>query len=98
MAGMARLRGLAAVLLVACLAPLGCVVWPAGAGPGSSPVPLAEALALRDRGEAVLIDVRSRDQYAEGHIPGAVNMAASQIEGQAVAIRRMGRLPILYCG
>ena len=61
-------------------------------------MPLAEALERRDRGEAVLVDVRSPDAYAEGHIPGALNIPASEIEGQAVAIRKMGRLPILYCG
>ena len=65
---------------------------------GAGAMPLADALALRDRGEAVLIDVRSREAYAEGHIPGALNIAGNAIEGQAAAIRRMGRLPILYCG
>jgi len=80
------------------LAGLGCVVWPQGAGPGAAPVPLAEALALRDRGEGVLIDVRSRAAYAAGHLPGALHIASTEIEGQAAAIRRMGRRPILYCG
>ncbi len=87
---------------LACLASLvtvpGCVVWPQGAGPAATPVPLAEALALRDRGEAVLVDVRSREAYAEGHLPGSVNIPASQVEERAAEIRRMGRLPILYCG
>ena len=84
--------------LAAALPALGCVVWPAGAGPGAAPMPLAEALSLSDRGVAVLIDVRSRDQYAEGHIPGALNIPGSQIEGRAGELRRLGRLPILYCG
>jgi hypothetical protein len=89
-----RLAALAAL----CLSPLACVVWPEGTGPAATPVPLAEALALRDRGEAVLVDVRSREAYAEGHLPGAVNIPASQVEERAAEIRRMGRLPILYCG
>jgi rhodanese-related sulfurtransferase len=54
-------------------------------------------MALRDRGEAVLIDVRSPDLYAEGHIPGALNFPGSKIEGRAAELRRMA-LPILYCG
>ena len=74
----------------------GCVVWPEGGGPGASPVPLVAALALRDRGEAVLIDVRSREDYARGHLPGALNIAANEIEGDVAAIRRMDRTPILY--
>jgi len=86
------------VALVAALAGLGCVVWPAGAGPGAAPVPIAEALALRDRGEAVIVDVRSPDLYAEGHVPGALNVPGSQVEGRAAELRLTGRLLILYCG
>jgi rhodanese-related sulfurtransferase len=61
-------------------------------------MPLAEALQRRDRGEAVLIDLRSRQGYAAGHIPGALNITSGEIEGRAAEIRRMGRLTILYCG
>jgi hypothetical protein len=95
---MLRLAPRLAALVALSLAPLSCVVWPEGAGPGAAPVPLDEALVLRDRGEAVLVDVRSREAYAEGHLPGAVNIPASQVEERAVEIRKMGRLPIFYCG
>jgi rhodanese-related sulfurtransferase len=61
-------------------------------------VGLDEALRLQDRGEAVLIDVRSPQAYAAGHIPGARNVAAGEIEARSAEIRRMGRLAILYCG
>ena len=91
-------RSVALVAALAGLGCVGCVVWPAGAGPGAAPVPIAEALALRDRGEAVIVDVRSPDLYAEGHIPGALNIPGSQIGERAAELRRMGRLPILYCG
>jgi rhodanese-related sulfurtransferase len=46
----------------------------------------------------VLIDVRSRESYAEGHVPGSLSIPSSEIEERAVEIRKMGRLPILYCG
>jgi len=85
-------------LLLVTLAAAGCVVWPQGAGPEAAPMPLAEALQRRDRGEAVLVDVRSREAYAEGHVPGALNIPSSEIEGRGAEIRRMDRLPILYCG
>ena len=61
-------------------------------------MPLAEALERCDRGEAMLIDLRSRAAYAAGHIPGALNIGSDAIEGRAAEIRRMGRLPVLYCG
>jgi hypothetical protein len=95
---MARLAIRIAFLLALAFVPTACVLWPEGSGPGAPEMPLAEALARRDRGEAVLIDVRSREAYAQGHIPGALNIPAHEIDGQAVEIRRMGKQPILYCG
>lgn len=95
---MTRLSGSLGLPLGLALAALGCVVWPEGAGPDARTMPIGEALALRDRGEAVLIDVRSHEAYAEGHIPGALNIASNQIEAQVPHIRKLSRLPILYCG
>ncbi len=76
----------------------GCVVWPEGTGPSAAPMPLDEALARRDRGEAVIIDVRSARFFAEGHIPGAISIPAAEIPSRIAEIRRLGKLPILYCG
>jgi len=95
---MARLASRTALVLALTLVPTACVLWPEGSGPGAPEMPLAEALARRDRDEAVLIDVRSPAAYAAGHIPGAFNIPAHEIDGQAVEIRRMGKQPILYCG
>jgi rhodanese-related sulfurtransferase len=61
-------------------------------------VSVEDALARCGRGEAVLVDVRTPAAYAAGHIPGAVNVPAGEIEARAAEIRRMGRMPILYCG
>jgi hypothetical protein len=93
-------RGLARFALhaAAALAATACVVWPEGSGPAAGPVPLARALELQGRGEAVLIDVRSEGSWAAAHIPGALNIPAGSIEERAAEIRRMGKLPILYCG
>jgi len=77
---------------------IGCVVWPEGTGPSASPMPLDEALARRDRGEAVIIDVRSARTFAEGHIPGAISIPANKIPARVAEIRGLGKLPILYCG
>ena len=95
---MARLVSRIALLLGLAVVSIACVVWPEGSGPGAPEMPLAEALARRDRGEAVLIDVRSREAYAQGHIPGALSIPVHEIDGQAIEIRRMGKQPILYCG
>jgi rhodanese-related sulfurtransferase len=75
-----------------------CVLWPAGTGPGAEPMPLAEAIDRRDRGEAVIVDVRSRQQYDAGHIAGAINVPLDEIAARVAEIRKLGKLPILYCG
>ena len=87
-----------ALFLASALASASCVLWPAGSGPGAAEASIEDALARCDRGEAVLIDVRTPAVYASGHIPGAVNVPAAEIEARAAEIRRMGRTPILYCG
>ena len=84
--------------LLATLVLGGCVVWPEGAGPRAQPMAVAEALARRDKGEVVLIDVRAPEAYAEGHVPGALNIPGSQIEARLAEIRRLRKLPVLYCG
>ncbi|MEN2982115.1 MAG: rhodanese-like domain-containing protein [Thermus sp.] len=38
-----------------------------------------EAKALWERGEAVVLDVRGRDEYLAGHIPGALNLHAGRV-------------------
>jgi hypothetical protein len=96
---MNRLAARLALLLALAVASwIGCVVWPAGSGPGAPKMPLEEALERAARGEAVFIDLRSPAAYAAGHIPGAVNVPEYLIEVRAGEIRKMGRMPILYCG
>lgn len=92
------MRRLAALALLAISVAAGCVLWPEGSGPAASPLSLDEALRLQARGEAVLVDVRSREAYAAGHVPGAVNMPATEILDHVAELRRTGKLPILYCG
>ena len=86
------------LLLASALASVSCVLWPAGSGPGAAEVSLEDALARCERGEAVMIDVRTPAAYAEGHIPGAMSVPEKEIGARAAEIRRMGRTPILYCG
>jgi hypothetical protein len=76
----------------------GCVAWAPGTGPSAPPMPLDEALARRSRGEAVIVDVRARAAFAEGHIPGAISIPEPEIASRGEEIRRLGKLPILYCG
>jgi hypothetical protein len=95
---MARLASRTALLLGLAVVSIACVLWPEGSGPGAPEMPLAEALERCGKGEAMLIDLRSPAAYAAGHIPGALNIPEHTIEARASEIRKMGRMPILYCG
>src|SRR5712691_8049515 len=40
----------------------------------------ADAAAKLNSGEAVIVDVRDKDEWDEGHIPGAIHMSRGTIE------------------
>lgn len=46
---------------------------------------------------AVLIDLRDAEDYAEGHIPGAVNMLPETVRERIAAIAQKDTPIFLYC-
>ena len=46
---------------------------------------------------AVLLDVRDRDEYAAGHIPGSVNLPLSQIKSAEDRFPDMDTPLFVYC-
>ena len=65
-----------------------------------SPVPLISPQKLvsmiQDGDSVTFIDVREPEEYAEGHIPGAINIPQRDFEARQDEIPRMG-LVIPYC-
>lgn len=60
------------------------------------PVPASELLERARRGLVTVLDVRPPEEYAAGHLPGAVNIPVQQLE------KRLGELPrrkevVAYC-
>ena len=46
----------------------------------------------------VILDVRAREEYDEGHIPGAIVIPHTEIEAQAAeALPDKGQLILVYC-
>jgi hydroxyacylglutathione hydrolase len=39
-----------------------------------------------DESPKVVVDVRQRDEYAEGHLPGAINLPVQDVDGSAAAL------------
>ncbi|MFZ5559081.1 MAG: ArsR/SmtB family transcription factor [Pseudomonadota bacterium] len=63
---------------------------------GLEPVPAAELLERARKGLVTVLDVRPPEEFAAGHVPGAINVPLSELEG------RLGKLPkdrevVAYC-
>lgn len=68
------------------------------AGGGEPPEPLSrDALAARlAEGAVTLLDVRPADEYAAGHIPGAINVAPDRVEQLIAELDRDAQI-VAYC-
>ena len=55
---------------------------------------LAQAIK---QGQAVAVDTRDARSYGRARIPGAVHMAAEEIEGRLAELHMLPGAPILYC-
>lgn len=66
--------------------------------PKSDRMPMAYFKDLLKKGEVVVIDVRSMDSYAAGHIPGSLSMPEDTITpAVAEKLKRMGKPIATYC-
>ncbi|HYH84714.1 MAG TPA: rhodanese-like domain-containing protein [Pyrinomonadaceae bacterium] len=59
-------------------------------------ITVAELQQMLERGEAIVVDVRTKEQYALGHIKGAILMPTGEVS------TRLGELPkdkqiVFYC-
>ncbi|MDE8346747.1 MAG: metalloregulator ArsR/SmtB family transcription factor [Acidocella sp.] len=60
------------------------------------PISRDELLARMSHGRVTLLDVRPEDEFAQGHLPGAVNIPLAVLE-QQVARLPQGQQIIAYC-
>lgn len=73
---------------------LSLFVTQADAGPVDQPA----ALSLMQKGEVVLIDVRSADEYATGALPGSLNINQDQVVQNIASLVPDKNTPVvLYC-
>lgn len=58
----------------------------------------AEMLLSSDTSDWLILDVRSAEEYAEGHVPGAVNIAHSELKDRLPEIIQFESKPVVvYC-
>ena len=68
---------------------------------GVKTVSLEQAYALHREGQALFVDARPVEEYAELHIPGAVNLTPDSLKTggeQVLAGVAKDRLLVVYCG
>jgi rhodanese-related sulfurtransferase len=68
----------------------------AAPAPLSGTIPAAELAARLARGQVVLVDVRTPEEFAAGHIAGAVNLPLDGFDPKALP-REAGKETVLYC-
>jgi rhodanese-related sulfurtransferase len=78
---------------------------PAAAAPAAAPSALARSIApaelaarQRSKHPPVVLDVRAPAEYAEGHVPGAINVPHDQVESRLAELERFrDREVVVYC-
>jgi rhodanese-related sulfurtransferase/predicted transcriptional regulator len=60
------------------------------------PVPASELLARAKQGLVTVLDVRPAEEFAAGHLPGAVNIPIERLEGELAKLPKR-REVIAYC-
>jgi rhodanese-related sulfurtransferase/DNA-binding transcriptional ArsR family regulator len=60
------------------------------------PVDRAELVDRAHRGEVVVLDVRPRDEFAAGHIPGALSVPLEELDGALARLPKRAEI-VAYC-
>ena len=78
----------------------GMLIWPlVRRGTGGPWINTLEATQLINRSDAVVIDLRSAEDYAKGHILGAKNIPLADLEKRGSELEKLKSKPvILHCG
>ena len=67
-----------------------------GKSPGHAELTAAKLAKMCDAGTVLVVDVREADEFAAGHIPGAINMPLSVFRAEALPDPQ-GRALVLAC-
>lgn len=87
--------------LFAVLATLIKVEWDEGATTGDigrETVSPQQAVILINHEQAVVVDMRAQEEYAQGHVLGAVSVPLSKLDGQLAALKKCSSKPLIIYG
>jgi phage shock protein E len=84
------MRFISSVLIISAVVLAACGTGPAPASPQSTRLPadidVATAASLRGQDDVIMLDVRTPEEYAEGHIPGVTLIPLDQVETRLAEI------------
>jgi rhodanese-related sulfurtransferase len=83
------------VLIAIALISGGLLLWPAITRRGRGGVSAAEATTLINRRNAVVIDLRSAAQYAQGHLPSARHLEMADLQAKIGQIAKNKSNPVI---
>lgn len=90
-----------ASLLVLIVLTAGTMACGGGAEPAAAATPVSQTELLHsiDAGDApMILDVRSPEEFAEGHVPGAVNIEYDELAERLAEIEAVRHAPVVvYC-
>jgi rhodanese-related sulfurtransferase len=73
------------------------LLWPLIVRPPANELAPAQATLLINREEAHIVDVREADEFANGHLPEAVNIPMSRLADRIGELEKFKDKPILVC-
>ena len=77
------------------LASGGMLVWPLVRGNGRNGVSTAQAVQLINRNNAVILDIRSKDEFAAGHLVNARHIEAKDLAERSKELAKFKKNPII---
>jgi phage shock protein E len=54
-------------------------------------------VALASKGTVTIVDVRDKDSFVAGHIPGAISIPLSSVERGVEQLRALAKPVVTYC-
>ena len=89
---------LTSILLVVFIVMLGTIATGCSHGGGATGIDISidQALQMWQNKEAIIIDVRTPQEYREGHIPGVVNIQLDQLEDRSSEVPKDKKV-LLIC-
>jgi rhodanese-related sulfurtransferase len=76
----------------------GMLIWPAvRRGTSGSAVSPHDATLMINRHDALVLDVRSAEEFGKGHVLNARNVPLAQLEGRAGELQKHKAKPVIVC-